>query len=147
RPAERKVFESFIDEVMERWAKFPALHIYHFSQYEPSALKRLMGRYATREDELDRMLRAGIFVDLHGVARQALRASVERYSLKDLEIFFGFDRKTDLREASRNLRSMECALELNESTAIPSDVLKTVQAYNEEDCLSTLRLRDWLEGI
>ena len=33
---------------------FPDLHIYHFSPYEPAALKRLMGRYATREDELDR---------------------------------------------------------------------------------------------
>jgi uncharacterized protein len=30
----------------------------HFTGYETGALKRLMGRYATREDEIDRMLRA-----------------------------------------------------------------------------------------
>jgi hypothetical protein len=29
-------------------------------RYEPAALKRLMGRYATRESEIDRMLRAGL---------------------------------------------------------------------------------------
>ena len=37
---------------------------------EPSALKRLMGRYATREDEVDRMLRAGLLVDLRNASGQ-----------------------------------------------------------------------------
>src|SRR5262245_5347832 len=60
------------------WKKHPGLHIYHYAHYEASALKRLMGRYATREDELDRMLRAERFVDLYAVVRQGLRASVER---------------------------------------------------------------------
>ena len=147
RASERQAFESFIDMVEKRRSQYPDLHIYHFSQYEPSALKRLMGRYASREDEIDRMLRAGIFVDLHGVVRQALRASVERYSLKDLEIFVGFERKTDLREASKSLRGLESALELNEQANAPADVLETVAAYNREDCISTLQLRNWLEGI
>ena len=55
--------EAFIDEVMARWQAHPDLHVYHFHSYEPAALKRLMGRYATREDELDRLLRAGRLVD------------------------------------------------------------------------------------
>ena len=29
----------------------PDLNIYHYAPYEPAALKRLMGRYATREEE------------------------------------------------------------------------------------------------
>jgi uncharacterized protein len=147
RASERRVFESFIDMVEERRSRHPDLHIYHFSHYEPTALKRLMGRYASREDEIDRMLRAGMLVDLHGVVRQALRASVERYSLKDLEIFFGFERQTDLRDAKQSLRNLECALELNEVATVPPEVLNTVEAYNREDCISTLRLRDWLETI
>lgn len=147
RPSERRVFESFIDMVEARRSHYPELHIYHFSHYEPSALKRLMGRYASREDEIDRMLRAGILVDLHGVVKQALRASVERYSLKDLEIFFGFERMTDLRDAKQNLRALECALELNEVASMQAEVLNTVQAYNREDCISTLWLRNWLEDI
>ena len=32
--------------------------------------------YATREDEVDRLLRGRVFVDLHRVVRQGLRASV-----------------------------------------------------------------------
>ena len=35
---------------MDRWERFPDLHVYHFAPYEPAALKRLMGRYATREE-------------------------------------------------------------------------------------------------
>jgi hypothetical protein len=84
--AERASFEAFIDLAMARWERWPDLHIYHFAPYEPAALKRLMGRYATREDELDRLLRAGRFVDLHRIVRQTLRASVERYALKELEV-------------------------------------------------------------
>ena len=42
-----------------------------YAPYEPAALKRLMGRYATREEEIDRMLRAGLFVDLYQVVRHS----------------------------------------------------------------------------
>jgi predicted RecB family nuclease len=49
------------------------------------------------------------------VARQAVRCSVERYSLKDLEPFLGFRRKVDLREASLARRRLEWALELTGS--------------------------------
>ncbi len=147
RNDERRMFESFIDMVMERLTHFPDLHIYHFSHYEPAALKRLMGRYATREDEMDRLLRAGVLIDLHGILKQALRASVERYSLKDLEVFFGFQRKTDLRDAKQSLRILESALELNDVENLPSEIRQIVEAYNREDCISTWRLRDWLEDI
>ena len=48
-----------------------------------------MGRYATREDEIDRFLRSEIFVDLYAVVRHAIRASVESYSIKKLEALYG----------------------------------------------------------
>ena len=31
----------------------PTMHVFHYAPYEPTALKRLMGRYGTREDEVD----------------------------------------------------------------------------------------------
>lgn len=147
RVAEKASFESFIDFVMQRWKQYPDMHTYHFTHYEPSALKRLMCRYASREDEIDRMLRAELFVDLHAVVRQSLRAGVEKYSLKDLELFFGFRRATDLRDASLALRRMETILELNDTADVPAEITNTIEGYNSEDCLSTLRLREWLEGI
>ena len=136
-----------MDMVVERRKGYPDLHIYHYSPYEPVALKRLMGRYATREDDLDRMLRAGMLVDLHSVVKQSMRASVERYSLKDLEVFFGFKRETDLRDARQALQAMEHGLELNDVDSIPANARTAVAAYNREDCLSTLYLRNWLEHL
>jgi predicted RecB family nuclease len=58
RPEERAAFERFVDFVTERLKVYPDLHIYHFAPYEPAAMKRLMGRYATRENEVDGLLRA-----------------------------------------------------------------------------------------
>jgi uncharacterized protein len=145
--AEKAAFEAFIDFVMERWERFPDLHIYHFAAYEPAALKRLMGRYATRENELDRLLRGERFIDLHAVARQAVRASVEQYSLKNLEAFYGFEREAPLLEASLALRTLAHAIELGRQDAIPEQTLTTVETYNLDDCVSTMRLRDWLEEL
>src|SRR5260370_42344074 len=59
REREQQAFEGLVDFVMARWQKYPDFHIYHFAPYEPAALKRLMGRYASREEEIDRMLQAG----------------------------------------------------------------------------------------
>ena len=137
---------QFIDFVMARWAQFPGLHIYHYAPYEPTALKRLMGRYATREEEIDRMLRAGLFVDLYQVVRHSLRASVESYSIKRLEPFYGFERETPLTDANVALANLQANLELSDAPSIAEETKAVVRAYNEDDCRSTVVLRDWLEA-
>ena len=142
---EKRAFETFVDTVMARWAKFPTMHVYHFTGYESGALKRLMGRYATREDEIDRMLRAYLLVDLHTVTRRSLRASVEHYSLKPLEAFYGFKRQIPLEDARTALRQVQHALELGEAELDPT-LQNTVAEYNADDCNSTRALRDWLEA-
>ena len=142
---EKRAFEWFVDSVMRRWPEYSAMHIYHFTPYEPSALKRLMGRHSTRENEIDRMLRAGLFIDLHTVLKRALRASVEQYSLKALEVFHGFRRAVPLEEARSAMRQMEHALELGQATEVDESVRNTIALYNADDCFSTRSLRDWLE--
>jgi len=145
RTDEKRAFERFVDLVMARWAQFPGLHIYHYAPYEPAALKRLMGRYATREEEIDRMLRARLFVDLYQIVRHGLRASVESYSIKRLEPFCGFERGTPLAEANSALATLQANLELDDVPAVSEETKTTVRAYNEDDCRSAARLRDWLE--
>ena len=136
-----------MDFATETRRRNPAAHIYHFAPYEPAALKRLMGRFATREVELDELLRGGAFVDLHRVVRRALIASVERYSIKDLERFFGYARAQDLGEASMSRRVIEHAIEAGEFDETIETHRAIVEAYNREDCESAERLRDWLETL
>ena len=144
---EKRNFEVLVDWLMARWANHPGMHVYHFAPYEPSALKRLMGRYGTREDEVDQMLRAKLFVDLYRVVRGALRASVESYSIKELEKLFDFRREVDLRDANPALYGLAVPLELGDPDSIAAGHKETVEGYNRDDCFSTLHLRDWLEEI
>ena len=145
--AEKRAFERFIDRVMARWREYPGFHIYHYGAYETTAVKRLMSRYATREEEVDRLLRGRVFVDLHRVVRQGLRASVEGYSIKRLEPFYGFVRRVDLTAATRALVRFEAALDSGEADGTPNDLRAEIEGYNRDDCLSTLRLAGWLEGL
>jgi uncharacterized protein len=142
---ERATFEWFIDLVMTSWAAHPDMHVYHFGAYEPSALKRLMGRYATREDEIDRMLRAGLFIDLHTITKQAVRASVEQYGLKQMEPFHAYDRAVPLDQARSAMRIVEHTLELSRDIDIDTITRQTIEGYNRDDCASARSLRDWLE--
>jgi predicted RecB family nuclease len=143
---EKAGFEWLVDEVMRRWKEVPGMHVYHFGAYEPGAFKRLMGRYATREEEVDSMLRAGVFVDLHTVFKQAVRASVEEYSLKKLEALYGFKRKTSLDESRIAMRYVEHRLQLGRKADVPDEYREVMEGYNGEDCFSTAALRDWLEA-
>ena len=143
--AERRAFEEFIDLVMDRLESDPNLHIYHYAPYEPTAVKRLAGRYGTREEEVDQLLRGNVFVDLYRAVRQGIRASVESYSIKRLEPLYDFDREVDLRDAGTSIVEFETWLELGQGDE-REELLAEIEGYNRDDCVSTLRLRDWLEG-
>jgi predicted RecB family nuclease len=147
RQHERAAFERFIDFVTERLTKHPGLHIYHFAPYEPAALKRLMGRYATREDEVDNLLRAGVFVDLYAIVRQSIRVSVESYSIKKLEPLYQFDRTIPLIDVGGAMARVQACLELADADGIDPGDQAAIIGYNRDDCASTRALRDWLEGL
>jgi len=144
---ERLGFEWVIDTIVRAAREHPGMHVYHYAPYEPAAFKRLMGRYATRERELDEMLRAGRFVDLYAVVRQTMRAGVERYSIKNLEPLYSFERVVSLTRANQGLREMEYGLESGTPESIPREARQVVEGYNRDDCISTLRLHQWLEHV
>src|SRR5205807_1254198 len=140
RPQEGHAFEEFIDFVGEQRARYPNLHIYHYAPYEPTTLKRLMGQYATREDELDDLLRNGVLVDLYRVVRQGMRISHPSYSIKKVRTFF-----MDTAETGGVIDGAD-SIVAYESWMASHDqkVLDGLADYNELDCVSTLKLRDWL---
>src|SRR5579883_2743728 len=129
----------------DRRARHPEMHVYHYNHYEPTALKRLAGRYATCVDELDALLRGHAFVDLYRAMRQGVRASVESYSIKKLEPLYGFTRGVELRDANRCLAAFERWMELRKGAAPDDAVRASIEGYNRDDCLSAMQLRAWLE--
>jgi uncharacterized protein len=147
RIEEKRAFEQFMIFVMARLKKYPDLHIFHFSPYEPSAIKRLTLRHTVHEADLDWLLRAERFIDLYAVIREGLRASVEHYSLKDLERFTKYVRKVELPIASAARRTVEFALELNDQASLTNEVLTIVEEYNADDCLATEALHRWTEEL
>jgi len=75
-----------------------------------------------------------------------LRASVEEYSLKKLEVFCGYERKTPLEDSRAAMRLVEHGLELGRPEEIKEETREALEGYNADDCLATARLRDWLES-
>ena len=116
--------------------RYPDLHIYHYAPYEQSAIKRLAGQHGTCAAEVDQLLRAEIFVDLYRIVRQALRASVESYSIKRVEALYGFRRKIDARDSVTALQTFEAVLTLGSPEEVTREVLDTIEAYNRDDCFS-----------
>jgi predicted RecB family nuclease len=141
RKSERRAFESFVDLVVERLRERPELHVYHYAAYEPATLARLMGEHATREAEIDELLRREVLVDLFQVVRQAVRAGVPSYSLKEIEQFF-FTRRASVKSGDDAVLRFEEFLHGGDAA-----LLDEIEAYNEEDCRATLELRDWLLGL
>ena len=144
---EKKAFAKFMKFVLARWKRFPNMYIYHFAPYEPSAIKRLARVHAIFETEVDDLLRAERFIDLHAVFKEALLASVETYSLKELEKFTPYLRKVVLHDASGARKSVEVALEMHDFKSLSKATIKTVEDYNEDDCLATEALHSWLENF
>jgi uncharacterized protein len=137
---EKLAFESFVDLVMKRLERHPDLHIYHYASYEPNTLKRLMGTYATREAEIDRLLRGEVFVDLYRVVRQGVRISQESYGLKMLEPLYMPARHGEIKQGGDSIVAYERWLDSHDPA-----ILDQIVDYNADDCRSTWKLRDWLE--
>ncbi len=144
--AEKSAFERLMDLFMDRLAPDPTIHIYHYAPYEPTALGRLMGRHGTREDEVDRLLRGDVLVDLYGVVRQGVRASVESYSIKRLEPLYRYTREIGLRDVGPVIAAYEAWLQAGGEAGHDDAALRKIERYNHDDVVSTMLLRDWLEG-
>ncbi len=146
--AEKAAFERTVDFIIARLDADPTLHVYHYAAYEKTALARLAQRHATREEEVDRLLRDRVLVDLYRVVRQGIRASVESYSIKRLEPLYGFERGVELRDAGGSIVEFEAWLGRGATAEglVGEEILREIEGYNRDDVLSTWLLRDWLEA-
>lgn len=140
RGEERRAFEEFVDFVIGRIEQFPALHIYHYADYEKRALQKLMQLHGTREKEVDRILREHRLVDLYAVVRHAVMTSEPRYSIKNLETFYmKGERQSDVKNAGASIIYYE-----HWRRDRKKQWLEDIERYNQEDCVSTWKLHAWL---
>jgi predicted RecB family nuclease len=144
RKQEKVAFEQLIDFIVARRAVDPNLHVYHYGSYERGRVARLSTSHATREQAVDELLRGGVFVDLLTTTKAALRASVEGYSIKNLEPLYAFERRIDLRKAGDSIVEFERYLE---EGGHDGAILQLIADYNRDDCVSAAGLRDWLENL
>ncbi len=143
--AERIAFEQFIDWVWDRMARDPGMHIYHYAAYEKSALSKLSTKHATREWEVDQILRYDILVDLYTVVRQGMVIGTPSYSLKEIEHLYMPARTEEVTSAGGSVVEYQKWIDSGEpGDWRESPRLNALRDYNRVDCDSTLYLRDWL---
>ena len=107
-------------------------------------LQRLAGAFASREEEVDQLLRDEVLVDLYSVVRESLRISESGYGLKKVEGFYMPDREADLTDGEESIILFERWLEGGGTDGGDQAILETICDYNREDCVSTYLLREWL---
>jgi len=148
RQQEKVAFEGFVDYVYGRWRANPGMHVYHYAPYEVSAVRRLSTRHDTRQDEVDALLRGGVFVDLYQPVTQSLLIGENSYSIKRVEHLYRPGRSTDVASAVDSIVQYANWLASDEpQDPEASGVLKGIRDYNEDDCVSTAQLRDWLLSV
>ena len=139
---------------MEIWRTDPQMHIYHYGAYEVSALRRLTMRHATREEEVDELLRNGVLVDLYEVVRGALVLGTDNYSIKSVEKVYRAargssgspaGRGTAIAQGDQSVVVYDAWLEDPDGhDSASSTALASLLEYNRDDCISTRQLADWL---
>src|SRR6266480_627914 len=142
---EKGAFERTVDWIHERLRQDPHMHVYHYANYEVAALQRLMGKYATRENAVDDLLRRQVFVDLYAVTRNGVAIGTSAYSLKDIEVLFAPPRTALVTDAASSTVEYNNWLGSGESPDWhQSPILNAIREYNREDCEFTWRLATWL---
>jgi len=144
---ERQALIDFLAYVTERRARFPNLHIYHYAAYERTHLLSLAARHGVGEDAVDDLLQSNVLVDLYPVVKKSLRVGSRSYSIKKLEpLYMGDEHREGVDNAADSITEYADSRDLFRAgqTDVAQAKLDAIADYNEYDCLSTLRLRDWL---
>jgi uncharacterized protein len=114
--------------------------IYHWHHYERWHIKQLGERYGF-VDEVASLLFPHM-IDLHKVATRAFVFPTYRNGLKDIAGFLGFKwRHKDMNA----LDAIAYYLRYQEDPEGLQEEMQAIVAYNEDDCIATRIVKDWLQ--
>ncbi|TFD67532.1 bifunctional RecB family nuclease/DEAD/DEAH box helicase [Cryobacterium sp. Hb1] len=148
---EKQALTDFLAYLVERRARYPGMHVYHYAAYERTHLLSLAARHGVGEDQVDQLLRENVLVDLYPLVRKSMRVGSRSYSIKKLEpLYMGSElRGGEVTNAADSITEYAGARDLHAhgDTAEAQRMLESIADYNRYDCVSTLRLRDWLLAL
>jgi uncharacterized protein len=145
REQEAVAFADFVKFAYDRLQADPTAHVYHYAPYEVTALNKLATRHGVMEAQVDWLITQGKMIDLYKVVKGSIMVSQPSYSIKKLEAFYEFGRKSTVVDAGSSIEEYDYYRQLIEQDpAQAARVLQTIADYNEDDCVSTLALYEWL---
>ena len=148
RQQEREAFAAFVDFAVAQMKADPGAHIYHYAPYEVTALTKLSARHGIREEEVAWLIEEDRLVDLYKVVRGSIMVSRHSYSIKYLEVFYGLEREGDVKNAGSSIEFYEDFRQARQdSPEAAQELLNKIADYNEDDCISTLALYEWLSSM
>lgn len=124
-------------EFLELTARYPTAPIFHFCPYEAQMVKKLGAAYETPEEITDALVQR--FVDLHDRVIQTATMPIESYALKSIAKWVGFEWRDSGANGAQSIFWYDQWLETGDRTYLDS-----ILRYNEDDCLATWKVKDWL---
>ncbi len=148
RNQEAQAFAGFVEFAYAKLQADPSAHIYHYAPYEVSALNRLASRHGIMEAQVDWLITEGKLIDLYKVVRNSIMVSQPSYSIKKLEPLYGFGRDGQVEDAASSIEEYDSYRRaITEGSPDAQQLLQNIADYNQDDCVSTMALYDWLAAM
>lgn len=139
--AERPEDEVLVwHQLLELFKRYPAAPIFHFCPFEVQTVERLAKLYGTPHSHIKPLLER--FIDVHERITRLVTLPVESYALKQIARWLGFD----WRDPAANGAQSICWYAQWLSTGDRAH-LDAILTYNEDDCLATHHIKEWLVGF
>jgi len=127
-------FCSFIDKLKDNCI------IYHWHSYEKTNIRKMLEHYDFDSATSEKV--QGKMVDLSPIAVKSYAFPTYGDGLKEIAKYIGYKWRQDDVNA---LTSIVLYQKYVESKGTDKDSLGMILKYNEDDCLATMQVRDWLE--
>jgi predicted RecB family nuclease len=149
RAEEKEAFRDFMTFMLGKLDADKSAHVYHYAAYEVTALSRLAARHGIMEREVSELIESGRMIDLYKVVKGSIMISQPSYSIKKLEAFYDFERKSKVLDAGTSIEEYDQYRQLMQSgdKKEAKKVLQQITDYNEDDCVSTMALYNWLADL
>ncbi|NES93718.1 MAG: TM0106 family RecB-like putative nuclease [Desertifilum sp. SIO1I2] len=131
--AESQIWQQFLELV----ESYPDAPIFHFCDYEVKATRQLAKRYSTPRQRWEPLLKR--FVDIHERVTRLAILPVEGYALKAIARWMGFEWQDSSANGAQCIYWYDCWLKTGNS-----QYLEAIVRYNQDDCLATHRVKEWL---